>query len=47
MNFPKTKTINQKNMSQAKGATLSDFQVFDLSQGIDESNNLAATNPSN
>ena len=46
MNFPKTKTISQKNMSQAKGATLSDFQIFDLSQGIDESNNLAATNPS-
>jgi arylsulfatase A len=46
MNFPKTKTINQKNMSQAKGATLSDFQIFDLSQDIDESNNLAATNPS-
>jgi arylsulfatase A len=46
MNFPKTKTINQKNMSQAKGATLSDFQIFDLSQDIDESKNLAATNPS-
>jgi arylsulfatase A len=46
MNFPKTKTINQKNMSQAKGATLSDFQIFDLSQDIDESKNLAETNPS-
>ena len=46
MNFPKTKTISQKNMSQAKGATLSDFQIFDLSQDIDESKNLAATNPS-
>jgi hypothetical protein len=33
-------------MSQAKGATLSDFQIFDLSQDIDESKNLAATNPS-
>ena len=46
MNFPKTKTINQKNVSQAKGATLSDFQIFDLSQDIDESKNLAETNPS-
>ena len=46
MNFPKTKTINQKNMSQAKGTTLSDFQIFDLSQDIDESKNLAETNPS-
>jgi len=25
---------------------LSDFQIFDLSQDIDESKNLAATNPS-
>jgi arylsulfatase A len=33
-------------MSQAKGATLSDFQIFDLSQDIDESNNLTETNPS-
>jgi arylsulfatase A len=33
-------------MSQAKGATLSDFQIFDLSQDIDESKNLASTNPS-
>ena len=33
-------------MSQAKGATLSDFQIFDLSQDIDESQNLAETNPS-
>ncbi len=32
-------------MSQAKGATLSDFQIFDLSQDIDESHNLAETNP--
>ena len=32
-------------MSQAKGATLSDFQIFDLSQDIDESKNLAETNP--
>ena len=46
MNFPKTKTINQKNVSQAKGATLSDFQIFDLSEDIDESKNLAETNPS-
>ena len=46
MNFPKTKTINQKNVSQAKAATLSDFQIFDLSQDIDESKNLAETNPS-
>ena len=46
MNFPKTKTINQKNVLQAKGATLSDFQMFDLSQDIDESNNLTETKPS-
>ena len=46
MNFPKTKTINQKNELTAKGAQLSDFQIFDLSQDIDESNNLAQSNPS-
>ena len=46
MNFPKTKTINQKNESAAKGAKLSNFQMFDLSKDIDESKNLAESNPS-
>ena len=46
MNFPKTKTINQKNVLQAKAATLTDFQIFDLSEDIDESKNLVETNPS-
>ena len=46
MNFPRIKTINQKNVSQAKAAILSDFQIFDLSQDIFERNNLAETNPS-
>ena len=46
MNFPKTKTITKANESAAKGAKLSDFQIFDLSKDIDESNNLAEINPS-
>jgi arylsulfatase A len=46
MNFPKTKTITEKNESKAKAATLSDFQIFDLSEDLDESKNLAATKPS-
>ena len=46
MNFPKTKTINQKNASQAKAATLSNFQIFDLSQDIGESKNMTEMNPS-
>ena len=32
MNFPKTKTITKANESAAKGAKLSDFQIFDLSK---------------
>ena len=33
-------------MSHKPRVPLSDFQIFDLSQDIDESKNLAETNPS-
>ena len=46
INLSKIKSINQKNESQAKAATLYDFQIFNLSQDMEETNNLSKIPPS-
>ncbi len=45
LNIGKYNTVHSGNADQVKGATLSDFQVFDLSQDIGEGKDLAKTNP--
>ena len=45
MNIGKYNTVHAGNADQVKGATLSDFQVFDLSSDIGEKKDLAKTNP--
>ncbi|HAE12524.1 MAG TPA: arylsulfatase [Opitutae bacterium] len=45
LSIGKLKTIDSRNADQVKGATLSDFQVFDLSQDVGEKKDLAKTNP--
>ena len=43
LNIPKTRTIDRSNESQIKGATLSGFQLFNVTEDISESNDLAAS----
>ncbi len=38
-------TVNARNEAQIKGATLSDFQIFDLSRDIGESDDLSPSHP--
>jgi len=45
LNIGKYNTVHTGNAEQVKGATLSDFQVFDLSKDIGERKDLAKTNP--
>jgi arylsulfatase A len=45
LNIGKYNTVHAGNADQVKGATLSDFQVFDLSSDIGEKKDLAKTNP--
>ncbi len=45
LNVGKLNKVDGRNAAQVKGATLSDFQVFDLSKDIDESEDLAKANP--
>ncbi|HAW98293.1 MAG TPA: arylsulfatase [Opitutae bacterium] len=45
LSIGKLKTIDSRNADQVKGATLSDFQVFDLSQDVGEKEDLAKANP--
>ena len=45
LNIGKHNTVHAGNAEQVKGATLSDFQVFDLSQDVGEKEDLAKTNP--
>jgi arylsulfatase A len=45
LSIGKLKTVDSRNVDQVKDATLSDFQVFDLSKDIGESEDLAKTNP--
>ena len=45
LNVGKLNKVDARNAAQVKGATLSDFQVFDLSKDIDESEDLAKANP--
>ena len=45
LSIGKLKTIDSRNSDQVKGATLSDFQVFDLSQDVGEKEDLAKANP--
>ena len=45
LNIGKYNTVHSGNADQVKGATLSDFQVFDLSQDIGEGKDLAKANP--
>ena len=45
LSIGKLKTIDSGNADQVKGATLSDFQVFDLSKDVGEKEDLAKTNP--
>ena len=45
LNVGKLNKVDGRNDAQVKGATLSDFQVFDLSKDVGESTDLAKTNP--
>jgi len=45
LNIGKYNTVHSGNAEQVKGATLSDFQVFDLSRDIGEGKDLAKANP--
>ncbi len=45
LDIGKQRTVNTQNEAQIKGATLSDFQVFDLSSDIDESEDLSSSHP--
>jgi len=45
LNIGKHNTVNAGNAVQVKGATLSDFQVFDLSTDVGEKEDLSKTNP--
>jgi len=45
LNVGKLNKVDGRNEAQVKGATLSDFQVFDLSKDVGESTDLAKTNP--
>jgi arylsulfatase A len=45
LNLGKLKTVDSGNEAKVKGAILSDFQVFDLSKDIGESEDLAKSNP--
>ena len=45
LSIGKLKTIDSRNADQVKGATLSEFQVFDLSKDVGENKDLAKTNP--
>jgi arylsulfatase A len=45
LDIGKQRTVNTQNETQIKGATLSDFQVFDLSSDIDESEDLSSSHP--
>ena len=45
LNIGKLNKVDGRNEAQVKGATLSDFQIFDLSKDIGESEDLAKANP--
>ena len=45
LNLGKLNKVDGSNEAQVKGATLSDFQIFDLSKDIGESEDLANANP--
>ena len=45
LNVGKLNKVDGRNEAQVKGATLSDFQVFDLSKDVGESEDLAKSNP--
>jgi len=45
LNVGKLNKVDGRNEAQVKGATLSDFQVFDLSKDIGESEDLGKANP--
>ncbi len=46
LNIGKLNKVDGRNEAQIKGATLSDFQVFDLSKDIGEREDLGKANPS-
>ena len=45
LNIGKLNKVDSRNMAQIKGATLSDFQIFDLSKDIGESEDLSRSHP--
>lgn len=45
MNLPKYITVNTDNEEKVKNATLSDFQLFKISEDIGESNDLSKAHP--
>jgi len=45
LDIGKLNKVDARNVAQIKGATLSDFQVFDISKDIGESEDLAKSNP--
>ncbi|SVD40726.1 uncharacterized protein METZ01_LOCUS393580, partial [marine metagenome] len=45
LNIGKHNIVNVRNEVQVKGAGLSEFQIFDLSQDIGESRDLSQENP--
>jgi arylsulfatase A len=45
LDIGKLNKVDARNVAQIKGATLSDFQVFDVSKDIGESEDLAKSNP--
>ena len=45
LDIGKLNKVDARNMAQIKGATLSDFQVFDISKDIGESEDLSRSHP--
>jgi arylsulfatase A len=45
LDIGKQRTVNTQNEAEIKGATLSDFQIFDLSRDIGESDDLSSSHP--
>jgi len=45
LSIGKLKTVDARNVTEVKGATLSNFQIFDLSKDIGENEDLAKANP--
>jgi arylsulfatase A len=45
LNIKKHTTVNSRNAEQIKAATLSDFQIFKVTEDIPESRDLSASHP--